>query len=259
MYVNADGVDSDHARARELAERGCAEHDARACNVLGYLLERGLGGAVDPRRALEHYRAACHGGEMRSCYNLGRAHHYGVNGAPKDDARAAVLFVRACQTGLPPACTAAASLADSDPIAQLRYYEIACRAGEDEGCRGLVAGHARRVAAQPESADLWNKLEAACDGGSADSCKALGDLHSLGFGEAADEGQSAHLYQRACKLGSVDGCARQGSALLDAGAQGSERQRAIQLLDDGCRVGDIWACLRLRRLDGSEPGIDAPL
>ena len=259
MYANAAGVSANPEEARRLAELGCAEQDARACNVLGYLLERGLGGATDPRRALELFERACAGGEMRGCYNLGRAHHYGISGAPKDDARAAVLFVRACQAGLPPSCSAAASLADSDPQAQLRYHEIACRGGDDDGCRGLVKDLARAHGAQPDATDLLSKLETECQGGSAQACKGLGDLQSVGLSDGWSSSASSPYYERACKLGSADGCARRGGVLLDEGATGADREQALKWLRDGCAGSDIWACLRLRRLDGSAPGADAPL
>lgn len=60
----------DPAAARALFERACTSRDAVACGNVGLMAQAGEGGRVDFDQALVMLRAACQGGDTRSCERL---------------------------------------------------------------------------------------------------------------------------------------------------------------------------------------------
>ena len=83
---------------QRLYERGCAEADMVACNILGLLYEAGEGIPQNLARAAELYERACEGGELGGCTNLALMYQAGA-GVAQDALRAASLYQRACDGG----------------------------------------------------------------------------------------------------------------------------------------------------------------
>jgi len=72
----------------------------RACNYLGYLYAKGLGGPQDTEKARDIYQEACDKGTLSSCASLGSLYQDSGN---KDDARQ--YFRKACDGGLTESCS----------------------------------------------------------------------------------------------------------------------------------------------------------
>jgi len=88
-----------YSDARPLFEQGCNGGEMRACNDLGYLYARGLGGPQDARKARDAYRKACNQGILSSCASLGSLYQDAGDG---DNARK--YFQKACTGGVAEAC-----------------------------------------------------------------------------------------------------------------------------------------------------------
>ena len=69
----------------------------------GTVHDEGMGVPKDPARAAPYFLKACNAGEPRGCVDLGVLTANGT-GVPKDDARALLLYQRACNGGYEEAC-----------------------------------------------------------------------------------------------------------------------------------------------------------
>jgi TPR repeat protein len=89
----------DYVSARLLFTQACDAGEMKACNYLGYLYARGLGGDQDREKARDVYQKACDQGTLSSCASLGSLYQDSGN---KDDARK--YFQKACDCGVNEAC-----------------------------------------------------------------------------------------------------------------------------------------------------------
>ena len=89
----------DYVSARLQFAQACDAAEMKACNYLGYLYARGLGGDQDRERARDVYQKACDHGIMSSCASLGSLYQDAGN---KDDARK--YFKKACDGGVNESC-----------------------------------------------------------------------------------------------------------------------------------------------------------
>jgi len=97
------GVDSfqkkDYVSARFLFAQVCNAGDMKACNYLGFLYARGLGGDQDQDKARDVYQKACDQGTLTSCASLGSLYQDAGN---FDEARN--YFQKACDGGVAQSC-----------------------------------------------------------------------------------------------------------------------------------------------------------
>lgn len=89
----------DYVSARLLFIQGCDAGEMKACNYLGYLYARGLGGDQNKEKARDVYQKACDQGTLSSCASLGSLYQDSGN---KGDARK--YFQKACDGGVNEAC-----------------------------------------------------------------------------------------------------------------------------------------------------------
>ena len=68
------------------------------CFSLGVMYEKGEGVVEDKGKAMELYKKACDGGNMRGCSNLGLKYENG-EGVVEDKGKAVELFKKACDSG----------------------------------------------------------------------------------------------------------------------------------------------------------------
>jgi len=85
--------------ARPLFVQACDGGEMIACNFLGYLYAKGLGGAHDTKKARDVYQRACDQGTLPSCASLGSLYQDAGN---SEEARK--YFNKACQGGVAEAC-----------------------------------------------------------------------------------------------------------------------------------------------------------
>jgi TPR repeat protein len=97
------GAEKDPARAARYYERACRvawvgdTFGWNGCVELGALLQKGVGVAADPTRAVALFTKACDGNDEIACYVLSRSLRERI-GAPKDGTRAQELRERACKS-----------------------------------------------------------------------------------------------------------------------------------------------------------------
>jgi TPR repeat protein len=94
LYKRKNYVD-----ARPLFAQSCDGGEMKACNYLGYLYAKGLGGAHDTKKARDVYQRACDLGTLSSCASLGSLYQDAGN---SEEARK--YFNKACQGGVAEAC-----------------------------------------------------------------------------------------------------------------------------------------------------------
>jgi TPR repeat protein len=163
--------------AAALYAAACLAGQNLACNNLGVLSERGIGGPPDPGQAATLYEAACLGGLVRACNNLGTLLRAG-KGRPANPVESLALFRAACADGEPMACAnlgqqqLAGLGVPPDAVAAVESFRQSCEAGESLGCRNLIfaAKTANRVA------DAAAALEKACKSGVPGACAAVEQL-----------------------------------------------------------------------------------
>jgi TPR repeat protein len=89
----------DYASARLLFTQSCDAGNMKACNYLGYLFGRGLGGDQDREKARDVYQKACDQGTLSSCASLGSLYQ---DAGSTDEA--VKYFQRACNGGVAESC-----------------------------------------------------------------------------------------------------------------------------------------------------------
>jgi len=89
----------DYAGARVLFTAACDDGEMKACNYLGYLYARGLGGDQDRDKARDVYQRACEQGTLSGCASLGSLYQDAGN---IDEARN--YFQKACDGGVAQSC-----------------------------------------------------------------------------------------------------------------------------------------------------------
>jgi TPR repeat protein len=205
-----EGPDRDLGRAAVVLRTACDRGFVRACTILGWQYESGMGVPQrDLAEAARWYTRACDLRELRGCGGLAWAYLDG-RGVKKDRARAHELGMRACDGGAPHGCAAAAySLPVKDPS---------------------------RAAAL---------LERGCNGGDPSSCAFFADVLARGAGVAQDRRRALRLAQSSCER-DLNGCYVAGSILSESEDE-AERDRGRKALEDACRQGHDAACAKLRR------------
>ncbi|HEV2747389.1 MAG TPA: hypothetical protein VGW34_08855 [Allosphingosinicella sp.] len=139
--------------------------------------------AVRPR--LERLAAA---GNAQAAYHLGMMYHLGLDGTPKDQAKALELFRKAAEAGDPLGAYKlgdyydgqGAGLVEGDPEAALQHKLVAARAGYSVAQRDV----ARLLYAKGETGEAVRWLEAAARQGDQEAMQALSSLYS-GEGKVA--------------------------------------------------------------------------
>ncbi len=127
------------------------------------------------RRAKDETEQSCQKGDASACHGLGMMFDIGVKG-PRDQKRAAELFLKACDGGDPSAC-------------------------------GTLAGKYLSGDGVPEDKARAASLQTrACDGGEAVSCADLAEMYQNGVGVSKDEARAKSLLKKACAAGYTEVC-----------------------------------------------------
>ncbi len=223
-----DEIGAGGASTRAALEKRCGGGDMRACSNLGVFFERGLGGEQSDARAAELFLRACNQKEATGCFNLGTRYQKG-RGVARDWEKAAGFFAASCERGHASACSAEADL-------------------YDQGGHGLAQDPAR-------SAALYGT---ACEAGFAAGCFNLGTSYQAGAGVKKDPARALALYEKACYAKPAafpPGCNNSGHMLLrgdgvekDVAKGAANLARMCSLAaepgrDQGTRRAGVVACM----------------
>ncbi|WP_234023859.1 SEL1-like repeat protein [Sorangium cellulosum] len=200
--------------------------------------------------------AQCGKGDVGSCYHLGY-HYLSGKDLPRDDARAASLFEKACDAGIALSCFARAKLlmrdmvsnkavADAAGRAKLRELsDKACALGDGWSCWSVAEWYLRegpQAVFPRDPARAVALLRRGCDLGQGPSCSALGDMLVEGKLTAKDVPAAVGVLQRACEGGLAEDCVALGDILRKGQGAPKDGVKAIAAYRRGCTLGDMRAC-----------------
>ncbi|WP_437820125.1 SEL1-like repeat protein [Sorangium sp. So ce1078] len=198
----------------------------------------------------------CGKGDVGSCYHLG-IHYASGKDLPRDDARAAELFEKACGAGVTQACYARARLQlrdiqsgkvfpDAAGRAKVREFaDKACEMGDGWACFSVAEWYLSEgpQAALPKDATRAVAfLRRGCDLGHGPSCSALGKMLVEGKLAAKDVAVAVGVLQRACEGGQAEDCVDLGDILRKGQGAPKDGVKAIKAYQRGCTLGDMRAC-----------------
>lgn len=274
--------DGDATAANVLYGRACSGGEARACHFLALNLETGKGTAPDAARSKALFTRACQGkwedacgllasqllggseaeraqgvkglegscakGSANACRFLGTLRLSGTK-MPKDPARAAQDFERACEAKDWRSCIDAASLVfeGRDGVTKngekaAKLAKRACDGGHVPGCRLLAVSQLQGAGVARDDAAALKLLEKGCADGDGESCAGTGLLHRHGFGTASNPSFAAGFFEKACQARYGYGCALLAAARYDGLGGAKDIEGARGALGRACSAGYGPAC-----------------
>jgi hypothetical protein len=145
----------------------------------------------------------CEDGSAADCLSLGKVLDEGKF-ARQDEARAGVMFGRACDSGVQQGC-----------FSLIGFMQ--------KGGNTVLAG--------------------ACDGGDGASCFILGSLFSSGAGVPKDPALAFEMFQKSCDLAWWRACGRLGVSYLNGQGTAANPRLAVESFEKGCKGQNAASCL----------------
>lgn len=252
LLLDGKGVARDATRAIANLGRACDADFAMACSVLAqhFAPASASSNSVPPYLQRYGWQYACVTGDSGQCYELGRRYQDGSEGFPKDPARAAIFYAKACSLDNLMSCSLLGELyyfglgVERDAARAAELYRRACSAGEAVGCSnlGLLYEYGDGV-----TVDLAHARELYTDGcnsaSGAFACLHLQMLDAYAHGVPHDPVLSRARWKASCDAtGSGPECAY--VALLYGEGLGGARDEATQtmLMRRACHAKLALAC-----------------
>ena len=219
-------------RSREFAARGCALGHGGCCLQLAYLPAKADEPDMDEVKALED--KACAGGEPLACLIVPDR-----NASPDDPEAVRKVkerLVALCELGHGGPCFALTDLAGSEEVRA--YAEKGCWYGQASACS--PAGYAYYQEGNYAAAiPLFTR---GCEGSESPSCRLLADYARQGHGVARNPAEALRLYEKACRIpcresSNYIACTAAGLMLLDGKDVPKDEEKAIRLLRKACKYG----------------------
>ncbi|MCI4646260.1 MAG: toll/interleukin-1 receptor domain-containing protein [Hyphomonadaceae bacterium] len=235
-----------------------ASIDSDAAFLAGSAFFNGVGGVTqDHTAAARLYLAACEGGNMRGCHNLGGQYQNG-EGVAQDWAEAVRLSRRACEGEYMPGCHNLGFLyekgqgVEQDWAEAVRLFRLACEGGVMGGCTNLGIRYANGEGVAQDQAEAVRLYRLACEGGDMNGCNNLGVLYANGEGIAQDQAEAVRLYRLACEGGVMGGCNNLGVQYARGEGVAQDWAEAVRLYRLACEGEDMGGCnnLGLRYANG---------
>ncbi|WP_232520751.1 caspase family protein [Rhodobacter sp. CZR27] len=228
MYLDAQAVPRDPARARALFEEAAAKGETAAFTALAWIWRAGVGVPQDHARALDYYRQGAARGNDWAMANIAEFHQKGL-GIPRDPAEAVRWYTAAAKSG---ELTAQTRLA--------RMYQT----GD-----GIPRDY--------DEARFW--FETAAGRGVPNALTRLGLMYEEGQGTAQDIEAAARLYTRAAREGDGEGYFRLGRLMAAGHPLHDDPARAAALLERARAEKVPGAARELGRLYESGRGVPKDL
>lgn len=199
----------------------------------------------------DRLRARCLSGDINRCAQLGEMFATGIGGVPRDMARAAEMYERACAGGASDVCNTLGEIYEKTGTFEggatraAEMYEKACNGGSSAGCLNLGLA----FAARDDHARAVALYERSCSGGWAAGCHQLAVSYRQGEGVKKDLAKSLALYSQACDGEYIESCTTAAEIYAtgeevgrDVAAAGALYAKAIKVLDQGCEAGSARDC-----------------
>ncbi|MEO0878609.1 MAG: tetratricopeptide repeat protein [Pseudomonadota bacterium] len=238
----------EYAVARGLLEPLVAAGRADAQHMLGYMEERGLGGDVDLKRALDLYFTAASKGSVDAQFSLGEMAFLG-DGVKRDYKRARGWYELASEKNHGPAkvrlgaiYAAGLGLENPDHIKALDYFKQAADLGEVEAQYNVGVAYliGRGVEKDYKTAEGWLRL--AAEKGNPDAQYNLALLHDTDFLGARDPEKTLQWMQAAADKGLPPALNALGQMHMEGRAGVSDEKRrhkiAADIFEKSAKAGD---------------------
>jgi len=157
----------------------CIEKNAKSCHMLGYCLEKGIGGEQDYKLARVAYQQSIYLGDTDSLGGLAHLYSKGLGGE-KNHFKATKLFEASCNVG----------------TTDVNY----------ENCYNAGISYKKGEGVRQNNFKAVKLFRKACNGKYADACSNLGYMYSYGKGVRQDKSMAQMYYGKACDMGSDLGC-----------------------------------------------------
>ncbi|MFL0669956.1 MAG: SEL1-like repeat protein [Erythrobacter sp.] len=258
----------DFAAVERFAKIACDGGSVDACYLLLQRYDGGLHylpndprpyrmGETQAQQAADTLQILCDRGKGQECAELARRLRRGVGSKlPKDTARSARLFQKACEMGSKSACSDGGKMyADGETTADANIAKLmlekACQLGGPSECESLADRYAKGTGLVQDDSAAARLYRLACDGSST-ACLASGEFLISGRGAARDITSGLVLLNKACDgLSGTQGvgraCGLLGSAYGDNTIPGVARdaKRAHTYFTRACDLKDALGCYYL--------------
>ena len=190
--------------------------------------------------------AECASGSSEACARLGDIYRFGKQ-APRDPARAAQLYRRACSDKASMGCFGLAYMLANgvcmrkDPKRAALLYDRSCKLKEASACNNHANMMWRGEGVKRDRLLAILVYHEACKLRSMRACSSLANFYRTGQAVRRNLDTAAKLAKRACGAGHQSGCVALGKVKLARGDKG----RAFALFDKACQRGSASGCFHL--------------
>lgn len=240
-----------HAQAefgKTIAPRLCERQIPPACVWAGQAHYK-----TDPLAAIRYLDMGCAQRDAKSCELLGLHYCLGEIIA-KDAVKGVTLLTQACSLGSGASCGMAArryQQGDGVPVDQakaLKLYSDGCASRDAVSCNGEAVAYFKGFGTPLDKQRGAAMFSKACKMGNADACGNLADAHVAGEGVAKDPSQAAPLYRDACLGKGARGACQMwllNSAETPGLMSASEKPKVYAIVKESCDRGDEDACTNM--------------
>lgn len=220
MYLDAQGLKTDHKEARRLWRLAAAQGHGRAMNAIGYVHDHGIGVDYDPQEAAAWYRKAVAKNEPRAMSNLGILYRTG-RGVTRDLVEMRRLWRDAAKRNHAPAmnnlgevyATGTGVAPDMDKAAEWWRRSVALG---NRDASWYLGHHLTRPGATPaELAEGVKVLEQGAKAGNAQAALTLSYLYREGRGVPKGWSEQIRWLDHAVRLKYPPAIAHRGSLYLE--------------------------------------------
>ena len=244
LYITGNGVTADVNTGLTAFDAACSGGELWACSNLGLQL---AGAADTAKSGLDLLEKACTGGIAHACLNLGLQLASNKHVTP-DLPRAATLFDKACNLGHAMGCSwlgrmYAQGLGVAKDLAKAeKLYTQSCAALSGGGCSelGALTDGDHGPAKYKVSFDA---LTVACERGYSSGCVGIGLAYHRAKGIPKDTAKARDYYKRACDKKNGAGCNNLGVLWNDGDGGAKDQAKALELFRLGCEYQNGSACL----------------
>ncbi len=222
----------------------CHHGEMKGCYELGRHFQR----RTDTEKAIRYYEIGCKNGYAPSCMKIGQMYHYG-KGIKKNLSKAAKAYKRVM--GIDPALgyyllgTLEYSKKNGSNETALEYYTLACDKGSAEACSKLAYFNKSGINVEKDIQKSMAYREKACVNDRKE-CLALGDAYANGeSGISHSYVKARKYYGMACSGENAIGCYRLGNLYYKGNGVRKSYKTAKQYYEKSCSS---------KNLNGSERG-----
>lgn len=256
-------IGTEPLEARKWFERGCKGNNGSACAQLAFMIDQGMGGDADPKRAATQYAKAWKLLE-RTCPKdgnacLARAMMFQKGyGTTLDLDKAMASFAQACEAGVSDGCTQLAFMLESKPGREadsLAYWRKGCVYDHAGACS--IAARAL-VVADRNSKDARDLAERACELDTT-QCEILAKIYDFGMAGLAkpDRAHATGLFRSLCDAGDRGNCVALAARTRAGIGITANADAADKLLEDACAADEPSGCAALAQQFTSNKKDDA--